>query len=31
MMCHCCIIYSIFQRFNLEWRNRTLRVFTQAA
>jgi transposase-like protein len=25
------IIYSIFQRFNLEWRNRTLRVFTQAA
>ena len=25
------IIYSIFQRFNLEWRNRTLRIFTQAA
>ena len=25
------IIYSIFYRFNLEWRNRTLRVFTQAA
>jgi putative transposase len=25
------IIYSIFQRFNLEWRNRTLSVFTQAA
>jgi putative transposase len=25
------IIYSIFQRLNLEWRNRTLRVFTQAA
>jgi len=25
------IIYSIFQRFNLEWRNRTLRVFTHAA
>jgi putative transposase len=25
------IIYSIFQRFNLDWRNRTLRVFTQAA
>ena len=25
------IIYSIFQRFNLEWKNRTLRVFTQAA
>ncbi|HXG34417.1 MAG TPA: transposase, partial [Bryobacteraceae bacterium] len=25
------IIYSIFQRFNLEWRNRTLRVFTQTA
>ena len=24
------IIYSIFQRFNLEWRNRALRVFTQA-
>jgi putative transposase len=24
-------IYSIFQRFNLEWRNHTLRVFTQAA
>ena len=25
------IIYSIFHRFNLEWRNRTLRLFTQAA
>jgi hypothetical protein len=25
------IIYSIFHRFNLEWRNRTLLVFTQAA
>ena len=25
------IIYSIFQRFNLEWKTRTLRVFTQAA
>jgi len=25
------IIYSIFHRFNLEWRNRTLQVFTQAA
>ena len=25
------IIYSIFHRFNLEWRNRTLRIFTQAA
>jgi putative transposase len=25
------IIYSIFQRFNLEWKNRTLRVFRQAA
>jgi len=25
------IIYSIFHRFNLEWRNRTRRVFTQAA
>ena len=25
------IIYSIFQRFNLDWKNRTLRVFTQAA
>ena len=25
------IIYSIFHRFNLEWRNRTLGVFTQAA
>ncbi len=25
------ILYSIFQRFNLEWKNRTLRVFTQAA
>lgn len=25
------IIYSIFQRFNLEWKSRTLRVFTRAA
>ena len=25
------IIYSIFQRFNLEWKNRTLSVFTQVA
>ena len=25
------IIYSIFHRFNLEWKNRTLQVFTQAA
>ena len=25
------IIYAIFQRFNLEWKTRTLRVFTQAA
>jgi putative transposase len=25
------IIYSIFQRFNLEWKNRTLKAFTQAA
>jgi len=25
------IIYSIFQRFNLEWKSRTLSVFTQAA
>ena len=25
------IIYSIFQRFNLEWKTRTLRVFTQSA
>ena len=25
------IIYSIFHRFNLEWRNRTLHAFTQAA
>jgi transposase-like protein len=25
------IIYSIFQRFSLEWKTRTLRVFTQAA
>lgn len=25
------IIYFIFERFNLESRNRTLRVFTQAA
>jgi len=25
------IIYSIFQRFNLEWKTRTLSVFTQAA
>jgi putative transposase len=24
------IIYSIFQRFNLEWKTRTLSVFTQA-
>jgi transposase-like protein len=24
------IIYPIFQRFNLEWKIRTLRVFTQA-
>jgi putative transposase len=23
------IIYSIFQRFNLEWKNRTLRLFTE--
>lgn len=25
------IIFSIFQRFNLDWKNRTLKVFTQAA
>ena len=25
------IIYSIFQRFNLEWKTRTLSIFTQAA
>ena len=25
------IIYSIFHRFNLEWENGTLQVFTQAA
>ena len=25
------IIYSIFHRFNLDWKSRTLRVFTQAA
>jgi putative transposase len=25
------IIFSIFQRFNLEWKNRTLKLFTQAA
>ena len=25
------IIYSIFQRFNLEWKNRTLKAFTQVA
>ena len=25
------IIYSIFQRFDLEWKTRTLSVFTQAA
>ena len=25
------IIYSIFQRFNLEWKNRTLKLFIQAA
>jgi len=25
------IIYSIFHRFNLEWRNRTLQAFTHAA
>jgi hypothetical protein len=25
------IIYSIFQRFTLEWKTRTLRIFTQAA
>jgi len=25
------IIFSIFQRFNLEWKTRTLRIFTQAA
>jgi transposase-like protein len=25
------ILYPIFQRFNLEWKNRTLKLFTQAA
>ncbi len=25
------IIYSIFHRFNLEWKTRTLNLFTQAA
>ena len=25
------IIFAIFNRFNQEWRNRTLRAFTQAA
>jgi len=25
------IIYSIFHRFNLQWKTRTLEVFTQAA
>ena len=25
------IIYSIFYRFNLEWKTRTLEAFTQAA
>lgn len=25
------IIYSIFQRFTLEWKTRTLKLFTQAA
>jgi putative transposase len=25
------LIYSIFQRFNLDWKNRTLKLFTQAA
>ncbi|HYL13488.1 MAG TPA: hypothetical protein VEV41_10645 [Terriglobales bacterium] len=25
------IVYSIFQRFNLEWKTRTLNLFTQAA
>jgi len=25
------IIYSIFQRFNLNWKNRTLKLFTQPA
>ncbi len=25
------IIYSIFNRFNLEWRQHTLQAFTQAA
>lgn len=25
------IIFSIFRRFNLEWKNRTLNLFTQAA
>jgi len=25
------IVFSIFNRFNEQWRNRTLRLFTQAA
>ena len=25
------IVFSIFNRFNQEWENRTLRIFTQAA
>ena len=25
------ITYTVFHRFNLEWKNRTLQVFTQAA
>jgi hypothetical protein len=25
------ISYSVFQRFNLDWKNRTLKLFTQAA
>jgi hypothetical protein len=25
------IIYAIFQRLNLEWKDRTLKLFTQAA
>jgi len=25
------IIYSIFQRFTLEWKTRTLKLFTQVA
>jgi hypothetical protein len=25
------IIYAIFQRFNQQWQNHTLRLFTQAA